>query len=297
VKFWTLRFDGVPLERGGWTFFLPDYDARFTEELRETLLDSAFSAIDGTLARRIHRSRHAETWASHLGGADGPLLYFKVLDAPRGRLAFKRIFRGARAAHVASISEHLRADGLGVPEILLLGAERRGGRELVVTSRVEGAMVPRHLRSPHETLAAKRKVLRALGAEVARLHRSGYIHGDLTPYNVFVTGVEPPQFVFVDHERTRRTPLSRLARPRLRNLVQLGHLDFAYISNTDRMRVWTGYAASLPRRRSRAALRRLAAMLKSRVARDRTLAGGARVPSRDSGSGARIVQRPEAKES
>ena len=68
-------------------------------------------------------------------------------------------------------------------------------------------------------------MLRALGAEVARLHRAGYIHGDLTPYNIFVTGLQPPQFVFIDHERTRRTILSRFERPRMRNLVQLGHLE------------------------------------------------------------------------
>jgi hypothetical protein len=294
VNLWTLRFEGVPLERGGWTFFLPDYDARFTEEMRETLLDAAFAAIDGTLATRIRRSRHAETWAGHLGGADGPKVYFKVLDPARGRAAIGRILRGARAAHVASISAQLRADGLGVPEILLFGAERRGGRELIVTARIEGAMVPRHLRSRGEALAAKRIVLRALGAEVARLHQRGYLHGDLTPYNIFVTGVEPPQFVFIDHERTRRTPLSRLLRPRLRNLVQLGHLEFPYISNTDRMRVWSGYAASMRPTRSRAARRRLIAMLKARVARDRALTAGAGASAPE--RGARIVASPEAKE-
>jgi hypothetical protein len=294
VNLWTLRFEGVPLDRGGWTFFLPDYDARFTEEMRERLLDSAFSAIDGTLATRIRRSRHAETWADRLGSADGPKVYFKVLDPARGRAAIGRILRGARAAHVASISEHLRADGLGVPEILLLGAERRGGRELIVTARVDGAMVPRHIRSRGETLAAKRRVLRALGAEVARLHRGGYLHGDLTPYNIFVTAVEPPQFVFIDHERTRRTPLSRLLRPRLRNLVQLGHLEFPYISNTDRMRVWSGYAASMPPAKRSAARRRLLAMLKARVAHDRALTAGAGGAARD--RVARIVSSPEAKE-
>ncbi|HYL60699.1 MAG TPA: lipopolysaccharide kinase InaA family protein [Candidatus Acidoferrales bacterium] len=295
MNLWRLRFEGVPLERGGWTFFLPDYDARFTEEMRETLLDVALSAIDGTLATRIRRSRHAETWAEHLGGADGPMTYFKVLDPARGRAAIKRLFRGARAAHVAAISEHLRADGLGVPEILLLGAERRGGRELIVTARVEGAMVPRHVRARGETLAAKRVVLRALGAEVARLHQCGYLHGDLTPYNIFVTAVEPPQFVFIDHERSRRTPLSRFIRPRLRNLVQLGHLTFPYISNTDRMRVWSGYAASMPPAKRRAALRRLLTMLEARAAHDRALTAVASAAA--PGRAARIAPSPEAKES
>jgi hypothetical protein len=275
MNWWMMGFEGVPLRRGGWVFFLLDYDARFSEELRETLIDSAFAAIDGTLAKRVRRSRHAETWLEHLGSASGPVVYFKVIDATRGLRAIRLMFKGSRAAHVAWISERLRGDGIGVPEILLLGAEQRGGREIVVTARVEGRNLPRHLRSPRETLAAKRAVLRALGAEVARLHRAGYLHGDLTPHNIFVTGVDPPQFVFIDHDRTRRTILSRFERPRMRNLVQLGHLGFKAITNTDRMRVWCGYSAAMPARRRRAARRRVAAMLRARIARDRNLAQSA----------------------
>ena len=64
----------------------------------------------------------------------------------------------------------------------------------------------------------KRALLRALGSEVARLHRTGIVHGDLTPYNVFVTPGEPPCFIFLDHDRTRpgfpgRTPLPAVAQP------------------------------------------------------------------------------------
>jgi len=277
-----LGLEGVPLRRGGWILFLLDYDARFSEELRESLIDSTFGAIDGTLKKRIRRSRHAETWTQHLGSDSGPDVYFKVIDAARGAHAMKLLFKGSRAAHVARISERLRADGIGVPEILLLGAEQRGGREIVVTARVDGRNVPRYLRSEREPLTAKRAILRALGAEVARLHRAGYLHGDLTPYNIFVTGVDPPQFVFIDHDRTRRTILSRFERPRLRNLVQLGHLDLKTITNTDRMRVWCGYSATMPTRRRRAARRRVAQMLRTRIVRDHGLAQSSKaiVPAR-----------------
>jgi hypothetical protein len=264
-------FDGAPLTRGGWTFFIPDPTARFSEPLRESLIDSAFAAIDGTLATRVRRSRHAETWFQHFGAAGGADAYFKVLDPIRGLDRIRWIFKRMRAAHVASISEHLRADGIGVPEILLLGAERRGGREIIVTARVGGSNLVRHLRSAK--LASRRAVLRALGAEVARLHRAGYIHGDLTPFNIFVTGLEPPQFVFIDHERTRHTILSRFERPRMRNLVQLGHLQLAGVTNTDRMRVWCGYAAAFSKRRGRAGRRRVAAMLAARIADNRKGAG------------------------
>ncbi len=267
MSMWMAGFDGVPLTRGGWTFFLPDYDARYSEELREELIDSAFAAIDGTLATRVRRSRHAETWSDRFDRAGGLQAYFKVLDPIRGLHRARSIFKRRRAAHVASISEHLRADGVNVPEILLLGAERRGGREIIVTSRVDGFNLVRHLK--RATLASRRVVLRALGAEVARLHRAGYIHGDLTPYNIYVTGIEPPQFVFIDHERTRRTILSRFQRPRMRNLVQLGHLNVTGFTNTDRMRVWCGYSAQLSARRRRLERRRVVTMLAARIALER----------------------------
>jgi hypothetical protein len=265
------RLRDVALTRGGWDFFLPDYDARFSEELREGLIDSAFAAIDGTLATRVRRSRHAETWREHFDQAGGLDAFFKVLDPLSAANRIRRLFKRRRAAHVASISERLRADGIGVPEILLLGAERSGGREIIVTARVSGFNLVRQLK--RAKLASRRVVLRALGVEVARLHRAGYLHGDLTPYNIFVTGVEPPQFVFIDHERTRRTIMSRFERPRMRNLVQLGHLDVVGVTNTDRMRVWCGYSAAFSERRRRAERRRAASMLKARIVLERKGAG------------------------
>jgi len=274
-------FDGVPLTRGGWTFFIPGSVARFSEPLRQSLIDSAFAAIHGTLAKSVRRSRHAETWLVHFDGPGGFDAYFKLLDPIRGLNRIRWIFKRRRVAHVASLLEHLRADGVGVPEILLLGAERRGGRELLVTARVDGSNVVRHFKLAQ--LASRRVVLRALGAEVARLHRAGYIHGDLTPFNVFVTALEPPQFVFIDHERTRRTILSRFDRPRMRNLVQLGHLEIAGVTNTDRMRVWCGYAAAFSARRRRAQRRRVAAMLAARIADDRKAAGVAAAASASMG--------------
>jgi hypothetical protein len=266
-------FDGQPLTRAGWTLVIPGPAARFSPPLRRSLIDSAFAAIGGTLAVRVRRSRHAETWFEHFDHVGGPDAYFKLLDPIRGLNRIRWLFKRRRAAHVASVSEHLRADGFGVPEIMLLGAERGGGREIIVTARVDGSNLARFLkRAP---LAPRRAVLHALGAELARLHRAGYIHGDLTPFNIFVTAIEPPQFVFIDHERTRRTILSRLERPRIRNLVQLGHLELGPVTNTDRLRVWCGYAAAFSPRRRRAMRRRVAAMLAARMGLERKPAAAA----------------------
>jgi hypothetical protein len=264
MSWWTGGPDGVTLSRGGWNFFSPGCDARLSEKQREKLFESALSAVGGTLSRRIRRSRHAETWLEPFGESHDSDVYFKVLD-PITRV--RSIFKRKRIAHVASISEHLRVDGFGVPEILLLGSEQRGGRELIVTARVRGFNAVRQFK--RASLSDRRVMLHALGAEVARLHRAGYIHGDLTPYNVFVTGLQPPQFVFIDHERTRRTILSRLARPRMRNLVQLGHLELAGVTNADRMRVWCGYFGAFGKKDRRAERSRAAAMLRARIAQDR----------------------------
>ena len=274
--------EGVPLKRGGWVVFLPENDELLPEERRRALIDSVFAAIDGTLAKSVRRSRHAETWLERIGTGARPFVYIKMFDAARGLRAIRLLFTGSRVAHVARISTRLRTDGIGVPEILLVGVEERGGREIIATANVRGFSVLRHVSTRSETLAAKRAVLRGLGAAVARLHRAGYLHGDLTPYNVFVGRDDPSKFVFIDHDRTRRTIMSRLERPRMRNLVQLGHLDFKDITNTDRMRVWCAYSAAMPTRRRRAARRRVTAMLRARIARDRNLAQAAEatVPER-----------------
>src|SRR5260370_42083678 len=107
-----MGMEGVPLRRGGWIFFLLDYDARFSEELRESLIDSAFAAIDGTLNKRVRRSRHAETWLEHLGSGGGPDIYLKVIDAAHGADQLKLFFNGPRAPLLALVLEHLRAAGV-----------------------------------------------------------------------------------------------------------------------------------------------------------------------------------------
>jgi len=45
-------------------------------------------------------------------------------------------------------------------------------------------------------------VLRALGRRGRAAASRGIHPRRLTPYNIFVTALEPPQFVFIDHERT-----------------------------------------------------------------------------------------------
>jgi hypothetical protein len=247
-----------------WTFKLAD--ARVpASQTAEAIVAIALDAAAATAGVPIRRSRHAETWIARPGDVD---LFVKILNRRSGIAQLKRLFRGSVADRVAAITAALQRDGFGAPLPMVWGAERGAGREVLVTARARGTLLARLLREGTLAGAAKRSMLRALGAEIARLHLAGYLHGDLTPFNVIVSRDSSEfRFIFLDHERTRRTWMARLVRPRLRNLVQLGHFDLPGITWSGRMRVWCGYARALgaPRRH----LLRLIAMIKGRRAKDR----------------------------
>jgi hypothetical protein len=243
------------VDRDGWSFFTH----------REAL-----GAAGGRAVRQVRRSRHGETWFGRLSDA-GPDVFIKVLAPPRGIDAIKCAIRGSRALHVATISGELARAGIGVPRVILYGRDTDTGREVVITERAPGHMVPRWLKGGRDQLALKRALLRTLGGQIANLHRAGFIHGDLTPFNVLVAGDrEPPRISFIDHERTRRTRLARIARPRLRNLVQLGRFNLPGLTTTDRMRVWSAYTRAMGLRDARAERKRILKMLRERVASDAT---------------------------
>lgn len=197
-------------------------------------------------------------------------VYVKLFKPPRGWLWLKQLFRGSRAARGAAMAAELGRHGFHVPQPLLLGSSRADGRTLMATARAAGSPLPEVLAAfPAGAAGPKRALLRALGAEVGRLHRLGFVHGDLTPYNVFVD-LAGPRFILIDHDRTRRSALRRPLRRQLRNLVQLGRFELAGVSRTDRLRVLRAWAAERAVRNPGAAARRAGAMLAARLERDRT---------------------------
>jgi hypothetical protein len=166
--------------------------------------------------------------------------------------------------------DELVAADINAAPVLIYGREIATGRGIIVTARARGVVLPRALRmTGAEGLIHKRALLYALGEEVARLHRAGFIHGDLTPYNVIVERGEPPRFVFIDHERTCRAPIVGRMRHRLRNLVQLGRLELPGLTLADRVRVLRAYVDALVVRNPRRLKRRTASMLARRLERDR----------------------------
>jgi len=183
------------------------------------------------------RSRHARTLRHEGGGA----VYVKTWPAPGARRA-RRAFAMGRA---------LAGAGFLAPVALL--AAWRGREGLLVTADAGGEgladAVTALARPDAGARRARRALCRRLGAEVARLHEAGFVHGDLVPPNVRVRGL---RFCFLDNDRTRRLPLAVGAR---RNLVQLGRFVAAGVTLTDRARVLAAYAAG--RGLSRRARRRL----------------------------------------
>jgi Lipopolysaccharide kinase (Kdo/WaaP) family len=259
------------VERDGWRFLFPTIEHGAPADGREALVEAVIETIAGRRGDPFRRSRHATTWAVEAGDGQGGRVdvFVKEMNPPRGAFRrIKRLFRATQAEHVVRIVEQLRRDGFGAPCVLLTGLHRGSGRELLVTRRLAGSMVTRVFNPRHAAAdrATRRAVLHALGLEIARFHEKGYVHGDLTPYNVLIVSREPIRFAFIDHERTRRvgtgSPVAQWHR--MRNLVQLGRFDLPGITLADRMRVFTSYvgARGLPPRKT---LRRLARMIERRL--------------------------------
>jgi hypothetical protein len=255
------------IDREGWRLRIAD--AGLTPGLREAAIAGALEAARGALGAPKRRSRHASTWHLRIAAGVELEIFVKLLDAPRGLDALKGMVRGGRVDHVARITQALNDSGFAAPPLLAYGRELASGREIMVTPQAEADGPLHGLKALRAyPVDRKRVVLRALGAEIARLHRCGFVHGDLTPFNILFVRAEPPRFVLIDHERTRKAGLIARRRRMLRNLVQLGRFDLPRVTTTDRMRVVAGYTAMIERDARRALTRRLNAMLVRRIRRD-----------------------------
>lgn len=213
----------------------------------------------------------------HFAGAELEL-FVKLFNPRKGVARLLGAGRRTSALRVASITEQLRARAFATPSLLLAAEESRSQRSLLVARRAEGELLPFAL-SKARVLGLTRKwaLLSALGIEIARLHQAGFVHGDLTPYNILVVGSGPFRFVLLDHDRTF-LPLFWRRRRQLRNLVQLGCRQFDFLSKTDQLRFFRAYAKACGMRAQRLILRRVNAMLSARRQRDlRRLALAAKV--------------------
>jgi hypothetical protein len=202
---------------------------------------ACLAAAAGNAARA---SRHARTVPLV---APGGTLFVKTWAAPGGW----------RAVQARRMGDALVAAGLGAPRVVVVA--RRGGAGLLVTRDAGGEDLLAAVARRRGARRDKRALLRRLGAEVARLHRAGFVHGDLVPSNVRVVG---EGFVFLDNDRTRQSRLLVRLVGR-RNLVQLGRFVVPGVTLSDRARVLAAYAAG--RGLSRRSRRELARWLARKV--------------------------------
>jgi hypothetical protein len=183
---------------------------------------------------------------SHPNGEDNEEYYLKIHYGSGFLRRFKDRFRDSKAFRALRESEALAANGFGAPLIVAAGEERRCGflsKAFVLSMEIKGAILPFFLRDafpgPLDSAAVRKKrdCLRRLAIEIRRLHQSGFVHGDLTPNNVFVRweGGEPV-FLFMDNDRTRRYPAWLPQRLWRRNLVQLNRFVLPGITLQDRLR-------------------------------------------------------------
>jgi hypothetical protein len=237
----TLRAQYEARRDGGWKLLV--LPASWSEELWREILDRVASA---------ERRRHPQTLRLGAAGAGVAGYYLKVYSPSRGVGAIKDWFRDSKA--VRALKQGLALSNLGfhAPVAVAAAEERAFGalrRAFLLTSEVAAqplAAVLRERFAPPLDRAAvrrKRQWLRQLALETRRMHRQGFVHGDLVASNILAR-LETDggaTFFYMDNDRTRRYPVWLPHRLWRRNLVQLNRIVLPGISLQDRMRFLRGY--------------------------------------------------------
>lgn len=178
-----------------------------------------------------------------------PACYCKIFFPRSVVERLKSLFRGDRCQRAVKASNALIGAGFNAPPVLFHG--RVDGYPYMVTRETPGIPFRQYLHQqrdgrslPIQGLALRRKVLRALGREVGRLHASGFSHGDLRTGNVLVAieNASSVRVYFLDNEGTRRHLFGRVPRRRrVKNLAQLNMDAPSLASRTDRLRLFLAY--------------------------------------------------------
>ena len=162
----------------------------------------------------------------------------------------RSLFRCSKALRALKQGEALRQEGFRAPLAIAAGEQRKHRllrKAFLLTAEVDGTLLPAFLKDRFQSADAgwcteKRIYLRQLAVEVARLHERGFVHGDLTPYNIMVrTEGAGAAFFFLDNDRTRRYPSWLGHWLWKRNLVQLNRFQLPGIQLHDRIRFLRDY--------------------------------------------------------
>lgn len=187
-----------------------------------------------------------------LSDADAPKSLLLKLYPPEGGMGrLKDLFRASKARRYWRQALSFEAHGFPTPLVWAVG-ERRAWRRLEMAFIVT-ELLPAHSLSVYlwgdtagglPRLSAREKwtEIRELGRQVGRMHRLGFVHGDLVLSNILVQrGQDGTRYYYIDHDRTRRYPRWFPQTLWKRNLVQLNRLLLPGISLQDRVRFFQAY--------------------------------------------------------
>lgn len=195
-------------------------------------------------------SKHPQTVELHWPREhSAATLYLKIFHGCFGMRAVKDIFRQSKAVRSMHQTVALRRFNFNVPLTLAAGERREHGllrKAFVLTLRVNGQSLPALLKEHsfnNLTLLEKRRGLKQLATEVRRLHKLGFVHGDLLPTNILVSRAEgkDSRFFFMDNDRTRHYPQWIPHALWRRNLVQLNRIPLPGVTLQDRVRFLSHY--------------------------------------------------------
>jgi len=237
------------IRQGNCTLFI-------NRDFRNDDLEQALSAGEKSLQEHYKltpvlssRTSRVYKFSTSFNGTER-LIYFKQYLFRSNWDFIKHLVRPSRARRAFKASLILGKNGFEAPVIIAVGECKTSflDREnFLVTVEVEGAkkiyqFIPNKTDDlTKEQLGAKRRLLRAFGQTVGRMHAAGIFHGDLRLGNILAKEENNGwHFFLIDNERTRK--FRRLpSRLRLKNLVQVNMLNSDGITKTDRMRFFKSY--------------------------------------------------------
>ena len=203
-----------------------------------------------TLVAAQAASKHPQTIAIDApAGQNGKRFYLKIFHDGGPLIGIKDIFRPSKAFRFWRQGVALASAGFNVPETIGAGEVRRFRvvrRSFVLTAKVDGRPLPVFLAdlvNTRERLTTKRNGLMKLARLIQRLHRHGFIHGDLIASNLLVAAADSRElsFYFMDNDRTHWFPPWLPQSLWKRNLIQLNRMPLPGITLQDRMRFLCAY--------------------------------------------------------
>ena len=213
------------------------------DQLAEGQLPTGWQWVDSSVNARVARYQPA---------GQAALYYYKEFFPRNSMESIKAVVRGSRCKRAIKQSDLLLSKGFLAPKTLCSGA-LINGNEFMVSEAVQGFGVHDYITGQlaampkASRIAATTTLMQNLGAEIGRLHRAGFVHGDLRPNNVMLAPANGEQrFIFIDNERTReytRIPQKLVEK----NLVQINMIRAEQLSLGNRLRFFEAYCAHYPR--------------------------------------------------